>query len=88
MVIRSGQAVSFLHETIWCLPCLFRLVGQWLSISTRTAVQSTARGNWTSAGDGFQVLTYSKSLKVNADVRALDIQLQKPLQARSCFWYL
>ena len=59
-VIRSGQAVSFLHETIWCLSCLFHLVGQWLSISTRTAVQGTARGSWTSAGDGFQVLTYRK----------------------------
>lgn len=78
MMIRSGQAVSFLHETIWCLSCLFHLVGQCLSISTRTAVQGPAHGSWASVGDGFQVLAYRKSLKVNANVRALDSQLQKP----------
>lgn len=69
--------MSFLHETIWCLSCLSHLVDQGLSISTHTAVQGTVCGGWASAGDGFQVLAYRKSLKVDENVRALDIQLQK-----------
>lgn len=41
IMIRSGEAVSSLHEMIWCLPCSFHLAGQRLSVMARTAVQDT-----------------------------------------------
>lgn len=55
VVIRSRQAVSLSHELkSGCLSCLFHLVGQCLSISTRTAVQVETHLSWASASDGFR----------------------------------
>lgn len=62
-------------ETIWCLSCLFHLVGQQhLSTGTHAAVQ----GMRAPAGSGFQASGHGNSRKVNPHVRALDKKPCRP----------